>query len=117
LSRRSPRAFSKSFLLAAVCGAALLGAGLVVGGCSAGTGATCQVREDCSAGLVCCNDGLPRGTCQAVCPERADAAIDAALADDAFSVEADDAFTPAPDAASEPDAASTPDAAGLDGGS
>lgn len=107
MSRRSSRALPTFLLLAAAaCGVALTGVG-----CSAGTGATCQVREDCSAGLLCCNDGLPRGTCQAVCPERADAAIDAAVADDAFTPEGEDAFTPAPDAASGADAAE------LDGGS
>jgi hypothetical protein len=58
--------------------ALLLGLGLApfAAGCPAGVGATCQITSDCGGGLVCCNDGLPRGTCQMICPERADAAVD-----------------------------------------
>ncbi|GAB4205438.1 MAG: hypothetical protein OHK0013_21300 [Sandaracinaceae bacterium] len=87
--------------------ALLLGLGLGLAGCPAGSGATCQITSDCAAGLSCCNDGLPRGTCQSVCPQRPDAAVDdagatvdAASAQDAAS--AVDALGP-PDATSDGD--------------
>lgn len=93
--------------------ALLLGLGLAPGlaGCPAGAGATCQLTSDCAAGLSCCNDGLPRGTCQSICPERADAATD-----DAGALE--DAASTSEDAPSAVDASSSPDApSDTDGGS
>jgi hypothetical protein len=102
--------------------ASLLGLGLALAGCPAGSGATCQLTSDCAAGLSCCNDGLPRGTCQSTCPERADAALDDAGATDDAGQSTDASQSTdagqSTDAASSEDASSSPDAASTaDGGS
>lgn len=112
-SLRSP-AFPLAFALGV--GLSTLAAGCQQGG----VGATCEIREDCQSGLVCCTDCGRRGFCQASCDGTfcPDAHVDTedAGSDDAFAPETPDAAE-APDAFVSPDAFTPPDAADdVDGG-
>lgn len=105
-SLRSP-ALPLVFALTVVLGA--LAAGCQQGG----VGATCEIREDCQSGLVCCTDCGRRGFCQTscdgtFCPD-AHVETEDAGSDDAFAPETPDAAA-APDAAEAPDAFVSPDA-------
>jgi len=93
---------SRSFPVALALAIGVVGSGALAAGCQqGGVGATCEIREDCTSGLVCCTDCGRRGFCQAscdglFCPDARVATEDAG---------SDDAFTPeSPDAALPPDA-------------
>ncbi len=108
LIRANPRSRSLPVALALAIG--VLGTGALAAGCQqGGVGATCEIREDCTTGLVCCTDCGRRGFCQAscdglFCPDARVADEDAATSNDAFTAEL-------------PDAAATPDAHdAVDGG-